>query len=305
MAKIGSLEGIVEFVAAADAGSFSAAARVLGVSVAHVSRKVAELEAGLGLQLIQRTSRQSVLTDAGREYHARCRSALDELEEAREGLRRDRDDLLGPIKVGVGGHFAEGYVMPLLLDFAARHPGISVHIDLSSRNADIVEEGFDLAVRAGPLAASSLVARRLVGFPLVTLASPALLERTGPIAHPDRLDPAACLGLGERGWSFRKGRDERSIVPAGRIRSNDGATLVTAATASMGIAQVPGYYGRRELREGRLVAILTDWTPPEPFEFHLVFPPQRRMARRVRELADHLTAGIRQAVGGELPSADT
>ncbi|WBV42555.1 LysR family transcriptional regulator [Pseudoroseomonas cervicalis] len=281
------LQGVVEFVAAADAGSFSGAARTLGLSVAHVSRQVAELERGLGLQLIQRTTRRSVLTDAGRSYYESCRALLEGLEEARDGLRRDQNELRGPVRVSVGGHFAEAQLSPLMLRFAAAHPAITLEFEVSSRNVDLVEEGVDFAVRAGPLAASNL---RLVSFPLVTLAAPEVRDRLGDLRHPSQLDPALCLSLGHRRWTFRRGAEEHAFAPRGRIHSNSGSTLVQAAAGGMGIVQLPGYYGREEVRAGQLLPLLGDWTAREPFEFHIVYPPQSRLPQRVRRLIDFLVA---------------
>jgi DNA-binding transcriptional LysR family regulator len=293
--KVLPLDGLVEFVTAAEAGSFSAAARALGVSVAHVSRRVAELERSLGVQLIWRSSRQSTLTEAGRLYHATCRTLFGGLEEGREALRRNQDELRGPIRVSVGGHFAEGHLAPLLLRFAQLHPGLDLDIEVSSRNADLVEEGFDLAVRAGPLTPSSMIGRRLAAFPLVTLAAPALLGRLGDILRPEALDPALCLSLGRRAWIFRRGASEHRFQPQGRIHSNSGSTLIQAAIAGMGVVQVPGYYGRIEVARGDLCPILEAWTSPESFEFHIVYPPQRRLPLRVRRLIDVLVAELHPA----------
>ena len=296
-----ALDGLIEFVSAVESGSFSAAARLLGVSVAHVSRSVANLERRLGLQLIQRTSRRSAVTEAGRLYHASCRALLDGLDEAREALRQDQDQLRGTIRISVGGHFGEDHVSPLLLRFGTLHPAITLDIEVSSRNVDLVEDGIDLAVRAGPLIPSSLIARRLTAYPLVTLISPALLERLGEQSHPDALDKALCLGLGRRRWAFQHGSDRYEFTPQGRVLANNGATLIQAAVASLGMVQVPGYYGRAEIASGTLKVMLPDWAPAEPFEFHIVYAPQQRLPRRVRQLIDFLVAGMQQAAQDPVP----
>lgn len=293
MDRATSLDGLIEFVAAAETGSFSAAARSLGVSVAHVSRRVAELERGLGLQLIQRTSRQSVLTEAGRSYQASCRAVLEDLEEAREALRRDQDELRGTIRISVGGHFAEDHIAPVLLRFGLMHRNLSLDVEVSSRNADMIEEGVDLAVRAGPLAPSSMIARRLAAFPLVTLAAPVLLDRLGDVPGPEMLDPSLCLCLGRRAWAFRRGSEKHGFMPQGRIRSNSGSVLIRAAVDGMGVVQLPGYYGHPEIERGALRTMLGAWTSSEPFEFHIVYPPQRRLPHRVRRLIDFLVTELR------------
>lgn len=151
MDKPEHLRGLVEFVAAAQAGSFSAASRALGVSVAHVSRTVRDLEQDLGIQLIHRTTRQSTLTEAGRDYYEHCRALLEGLEEARERLQNRQGVVTGVIRLSMSGHFAETRIGPLLTRFAAEHPGVRLEVEMNSRNVALVEEGFDLVIRAGPL----------------------------------------------------------------------------------------------------------------------------------------------------------
>ncbi len=168
---------------------------------------------------------------------------------------------------------------------------MSLDIEVSSRNADLVEEGFDLAVRAGPLATSNLVTRRLVAFPLLTMAAPTLLGRLGTIAEPTALDPALCLSLGHRRWVFRRGMEEHDFAPLGRVHSNSGKTLVQARLRGSAWCSC-GYYGRDEVRSGALVPVLETWASKEPFEFFIVYP-QRRVPQRVRALIDFLVDEMR------------
>jgi DNA-binding transcriptional LysR family regulator len=292
MEKITGFRGLLEFVAAADAGSFSGAARQLGVSVAHVSRQVAELERGLGIQLVQRTTRRSVLTDAGREFYQRCRLLLDGFNEAREAIRSGGEALQGVIRITIGGHFAEAHLTPALAGFAALNPGVVLDVEATSRNVSLVEEGYDFAVRAGPLPDSNLLTRKLVSFPLVTLASPELASRIGPLQHPDQLRHEDCLSLGKRRWVFHKDGESRVFRPLGRIESNSGTLLVNAAVDGVGLAQVPSYYGREELKRGTLVKVFDDWTSDEPFRFFIVYPNQRHLTARTRALIDYLVANV-------------
>ena len=207
-------------------------------------------------------------------------------------MQRDQAQVMGSIRVSVGGHFAEERLAPLLVDFGVKHPSLSLDIEVSSRNADLVEEGFDLAVRAGPLAMSNLVTRRLIAFPLVTMAAPGLIDRLDTISEPLALDPALCLSLGHRRWVFQRGAEEHAFAPLGRVHSNSGKTLVQAAVEGIGLVQLPGYYGRDEVRSRALVPILNDWASKEPFEFFIVYP-QRRVPQRVRALIDFLIDEIR------------
>ena len=176
------------------------------------------------------------------------------------------------MRVSVGGHLAEDHLSPVLLRFVAAHPGIRLDIEVSSRNVDLVDEGFDLAVRAGPLQSSSLKTRRLMSFPVLTLAAPALLNALGTPEHPDELNPVQCLGLGGRPWTFHLGQETRSFAPQGRIVSNSGSTLIKAALAGLGMVQLPGYYGPLEIEAGQLEPVLQDWASHEPLDFTSSIP---------------------------------
>ena len=202
------------------------------------------------------------------------------------------------MRISVGGHFGEDHLNPVLLRFVAAHPGIRLDIEVSSRNVDLIEDGFDLAVRAGPLPSSSLKTRRLMLFPVLTLAAPARLAGLGMPGHPDDLDPMHCLSLGGRPWTFRKGQENRSFAPQGRVVSNSGSTLIKAAVAGLGIVQLPGYYGPPEIETGQLEPVLQGWASHDPFEFHIVYPGHRQRSRRVRNLIDFLVAEIEELFKG-------
>ncbi|NMO21896.1 LysR family transcriptional regulator [Pyxidicoccus fallax] len=291
MVKPVNLRGIVEFVAAAEAGSFSAAARQLGVSVAHVSRRVTALEKDLGVQLLKRNTRSSTLTEQGRAFHRNCRDILGALEEARETARSARQPR-GRIRMSMGGHFAETVLAPLLGEFIALHPGISLELEMTNRAVRLVEEDFDLAVRLGPLAPSSLVSRRLVGFPLLTLAAPTLYAT--PPVHPGALDPGTCLALHDRPWVFERAGERHVLQPGGRVRSGSGTLLVRAAVAGAGAIQVPSYFGAEEVAAGRLVQLLPEWSSAGgALEFFLVYPEQRHLPARLRALVDFLLDRVR------------
>lgn len=289
MDKIDELRGIIEFVAAANAGSFSAASRTLGVSVAHVSRAVRDLEQKIGVQLIQRNTRQSTLTTEGRTFFEQCRLILDELSEAREQLQSGQKAVRGPIRISMNGYFAESRIAPALAEFGLQHPEVVLEVEMNSRNVSLIEEGFDLAIRAGPLEPSELMSRRLTGFPFVTLASPKLLARIGHIDHPQQLNPALCLPLGNRSWTFERNEERFELGAIGSFKSNNGALLVAAGVAGLGIIRAPSYYGTDEILSGALVPILSDWVDPEgDFQFYLIYPAQRHLPHRVRLLVDYL-----------------
>ncbi|MDE1164431.1 MAG: LysR substrate-binding domain-containing protein [Pseudomonas sp.] len=289
MAKLNLLDGIPEFVATAQTGSFSAAAKLLDTSVANTSRKVGALERRLEQQLLQRTARGCVLNEAGQQFYKQCRALLDGLEEAHDEVRLGRSELKGSIKVSLAGHFAETTLLPLLAEFAEAFPRIQLFINVIARNVDLVSEGVDLSIRLGPLVDSNLIAKRLITFPGRTLIAPRLLERLGPLNDPRALQPEQCLSLLGRAWHFKKGALSHHLLPGGRLGSDNGLALVAAASRGLGIIQVPSYYGTPELERGDLVTLFPQWDSGDEFAFYLVFPPTRYIPARVRALADFLT----------------
>lgn len=288
MGKPNILDGIPELVATIEGGSFSAAAKLLDSSVANLSRKVGALERSLGQQLLQRTARGCLPTEAGQAFYKQCRTLLDGIEEAQDEVRLGRSQLKGHIRISLAGHFAETTLPSLLAEFALEHPDIQLFINVTARNVDLVSEGVDISVRLGPLADSNLIAKRLINFPLRTLIAPTLLPAVAECKHPGELPPELCLSLLGRRWSYRKGQLIHHLQPAGRIGSDNGLALVAAARSGLGIVQVPSYYGHAEVLRGDLVPLFDDWQSEDEFEFYLVFPPTRYIPERVRALATFL-----------------
>lgn len=286
-----SLEGLLEFVAVVDHGSFSAAAKQLGVSVSHVSRQIAELERRLQAQLFLRTTRRMQPTEPALRLHRSCQPLLEEVLQAQENVTSSVDTLQGPIHLSLAGKFAEERLVPMLTSFCVQHPAIELTIDVSARNVDLLAEGYHLAVRIGPLqSTSALVATRLVAVPLEVVASPSLIDALGPLSEPAELDPRRCLPLGRHPWIFANGDRRQTVVPTGRFASNVGSAMVHGALAGLGVVQVPAYYVQASLQKGDLVRVLPSWRSIEEFMFYLVFPAGRHMPLRVRALVDHLRA---------------
>ena len=281
------LDSLVEFVSVVERGSFSAAARQLSVSVSHVSRQIADLEGRLKTQLFRRTTRRMVLTDAGRRLFDNCQPLVQELLRAQESVLAAQDTVSGDIRISLAGKFAEEQLVPLLMRFAKLHPDVRLDIDMSARNVDLLGEGFQLAVRMGPLQSSStLVATRLISIPMVLLAAPALLATLAPMMAPSDLPPALCLGLAGRPWEFVKGSERVLVEPCGRIASNSGAAVLRAACDGLGIINVPAYYAPQA--PGDLQRLFPDWVCADESVFHLVFPAGRHLPQRVRRLIDFL-----------------
>jgi DNA-binding transcriptional LysR family regulator len=217
---------------------------------------------------------------------------MDGLEEAHDEVRLGRSELRGNIKISLAGHYAESTLPPLLAEFAQAYPAIQLFINVTARNVDLVSEGVDLSVRLGPLVDSNLIARPLITFPLRTLIAPSLHATMAVCRTPFELPASQCLSLLGRRWSYRKGKETHSFLPAGRIGSDNGLALVAAACEGLGIIQVPSYYANVEVEQGRLIPIFTDWHSDDVFEFFLVFPPTRYIPERVRALADFLRSRL-------------
>jgi DNA-binding transcriptional LysR family regulator len=284
------LDEINAFVGVADARSFTQAARRLGVSSAQVSKLVARLENRLQARLLNRTTRDVSLTDTGRAYLERARQLLEDFESL-EGQVRDENGPRGTLRISAPVSFGAAELTPALLDFAQAYPEVSLDVSASDRMVNLVEEGFDVAVRIGLLADSSLVARKLAAVRLVTCASPAYLARAGRPETPEALTGHAAIldhNLPDPGvWRFGAGVDRRDVRVSGRLRFSGAQACVEAALAGFGVAYGPAFAAAEFLREGRLVALLCDFEP-EPIHVHAVYPHARHLSAKVRAFVDFL-----------------
>jgi len=288
------LDGMLEFIAVVQQGTFTGAARQLVVSVSHVSRQIADLERRLSAQLFVRTTRQMQLTDPGRRLFETSQPLLEDLLRAQQAVLDTQDVIEGSIRISLVGKFAEEHLVPMLTRFCTEHPAVQLDLDVSARNVDLVGEGFDLAVRLGPLASSSsLVATRLVSVPMFVLASQKLLRKLPTIQSPAGLPPQWCLPLVHRPWEFVKGERREDVKPSGRFSSNSGSAAIQAALDGLGIVNVPAYYAQAVIADGRLKRILEDWNSVEESVFYLVFPAARHRPLRVRRLIEFLQGAAR------------
>lgn len=284
------LDEIRAFTAVADARSFTHGARKLGVSGAQVSKLVARLENRLGARLLNRTTRDVSLTDTGQAYLERARELLDGFD-ALEGSVRDQSGPSGLLKVSAPVSFGKGQLTSALLDFARSYPAVSLDVTLADRMVNLVEEGFDVAVRIGHLTDSSLVARRLAAVRVVTCAAPDYLVRRGTPQGPEDLaDHDAILDANARDaaiWSFGAQEARRDVRVQGRLKFNGAEACVAAAVGGFGVARSPAFAAADDLRAGRLVPILCD-LEPEPIHVHAVYPHARHLAAKVRVFVDFL-----------------
>ena len=293
------LAAMSAFKAVVDYGGYAAAARGGGRSKTALSKAVADLEAHLGVRLLQRTTRRLALTDAGRQYHARCTTLLAELDDADSEARDNQRNVRGLIRLVAPQTFGELYLLPLLARFLEDTPEVALDLQLTDRFVDLIDERFDLAVRIADLPESSLVAKRLGDMRLVVCAAPAYLARHGRPLHPEELSEHACLidtNLREPSvWAVRAGAATRRVPVRGAITANSASAVRTMAIAGHGIGLCPDFVVARDLQDGRLEALLGDYATA-PRGIYAVYPNRQHLARRLRLLIDflatHLAAGL-------------
>jgi DNA-binding transcriptional LysR family regulator len=284
------LDEIRAFVAVAEARSFTQGARKLDVSGAQVSKLVARLENRLGARLLNRTTRDVSLTDTGQAYLERARELLESFD-ALETSVRDQSGPSGTLKISAPVSFGKNQLTPALLDFASGCTAVALDVSFSDRVVNLVEEGFDVAVRIGHLTDSSLVARRLAAVRMVTCAAPAYLARAGtPAALEDLASHEAILDTNSRDptvWRFGPHGDLRDVRVHGRLRFNGAEACVAAAVAGFGVVRTPAFAAAEDLRSGRLVPVLCNFEP-ELIHVYAVYPHARHLAAKVRAFVDFL-----------------
>lgn len=280
--------------------SFVRAAERLGLSTTAVSRLVAELEGNLQARLLQRTTRRISVTDTGRTFYERCVQILADLDEAEREAAREAAEPRGTIRLTTSVNFGTHQVTPAIASFLARHSQVKFDVSLSDRIVDIVEEGFDLAIRIGGTGGQNLVARKLGEARLVTCASPDYIARHGAPATPEDLARHNCLTYEyalRDAWTFRDaaGR-ERSVRVAGSLNSNNGDLNAAAAVQGVGIALEPDFIVGSELRSGKLVPVLESFEAPAS-PIYAVYPSRRFLPAKVRVFVDFLIERFAGAKG--------
>ncbi|TDG15402.1 LysR family transcriptional regulator [Seongchinamella unica] len=279
------------FATVVDAGSFVGAADALGWSKAAVSRHVNTLESRLGVRLLHRTTRRLSLTVEGEIFLVRCRELLALLEEAEAEVTAGSEVASGLLRVNVPVSFGLRRLASLWGDFRQCHPQVRLDIDLSDRVVDLVEEGYDLAVRIGALSSSSLVARRLTGSRLVVCASPDYLAANGAPSHPRELSDHAVIGYrysaGGDEWRLEGPQGTVSVRVKPAIQSNNGDTCVAAALAGQGLVMQPDFLVDDAIASGKLVAVMPEFRAGE-LGVYAVYPSRRHIAPKIRVLIEFL-----------------
>lgn len=288
------LQAMQTFVRVAEAGSFSAVAEQLGVARSAVTRQIAALEAALGTKLIARSTRRLSLTAAGSNYLQKCGEILNLIEAAEGGLAEERSALGGSIRMSMPLSFGVHHLMPLLLDFVSAHPELRLSLDLSDQHVDLIEEGFDLAIRLTNELKDTAVARKIGVCRSVIVASPDYLKQYKAPRHPRDLAAHQCFGYVpsmRSSWPFHIDGKITWVRTQGKIEANNGDALLTAAIRGLGIAYQPTFIAMPAIRAGLLKVILKRY-PAADFGIYALFPGYRYVSQRVRALVDHLTARI-------------
>lgn len=276
------------FAKVAEAGSFTLAADVLGISGQMVGKHIRMLEEHLGIKLLNRTTRQQSLTDAGRDFLERARIVLAELEAAEARAAESRARPRGELRINAPVTFGAHSLAPLIPFYMSENPDVVVRLTLNDRVVDLVDEGFDCVFRTGPLTDSTLIARGLRPLELIACATPSYLKARGTPRHPSDLAKHDCLGFSgaaiESRWEFSGKNGTVAVRIKSRFSSNSGQALKQAALAGLGIIFQAAELTDDELKSGRLARVLPTWRATRPM--HLLFAPDRRVTPKLRSFIE-------------------
>jgi DNA-binding transcriptional LysR family regulator len=286
------LDAMAVFAGVIEAESFSGAARALGLSKSAVSKQVSRLEDRLGLRLLNRTTRRLSLTEAGAAFYQGCQRVVAEAEAAEQAVTHLASAPRGRLRVNAPMSFGVSHISPALPEFLGRYPELAVDLTLNDRIVDLVEEGFDVGLRIGPLADSSLVARRLAPNRSVLSAAPSYLQARGAPRDPGELADHACLLYSYLAtgavWRLTGPQGDRRCKVSGPLRVNNGDAILAAALGGLGVALLPCFICGEDLRAGRLVRVLPDWEASPDSAVSAVFPAARHLSPKVRAFVDFL-----------------
>ena len=299
MPKLPDFEGLAMFAKVAEERSFAAAARVMGLSVATVSRGVARLEDRLGGRLINRTSRRLALTELGRTLADRATRLYTDAENAENLVRETSSQPRGVVRLAVPMSFGVRWVAPILPDFFRAYPNVSVDLHLTDDKIDLIGNGFDAAVRIAVLADSSLVARKIATVRRYILAAPSYLARYGLPQHPDDLAAHLCLGYAfrDRGdaWRFADDEGHNAVhMPVGPLRATSVEALLPTMLQGLAIGELPDFIASEHVADGRLKVILPRWRMAEG-GVYFVTPTARARATKIEALSNLLIERLSHA----------
>ncbi len=286
-----SLSGMVVFTRVAERESFTAAARDLKLSKSAVSKQLVRLEDRLGVQLIHRTTRRLSLTEVGRTFYERARRIVDDAEAAEQAASTLHSELRGTLRINSPLSYGLRILAPLLPEFMTRHPDLNVDISFNDRQMDLIEDGFDMGIRIAKLMDSSLIARKLGQTKLALAASPGYWRKNKKPSHPQELITHTCLlydyRSNPREWQFTGPDGPLTVQVGGRLRTNNGDALLTAAITGLGVCYVPSFLAEEHLKTGQLETALEDFMT-DGVPIHAVWPQNNHLSAKVRGFVDFL-----------------
>lgn len=291
------LDDLEAFLAIAEKGSQTAAARHLRRSLQSINRSLAALERSVGVELMRRTTRRSQLTEAGRAFYDRVKPALAEINDARLQATDARGEPTGLLRIAAPVQFAPAYVVPAITAFLERHPGVEIELKVSDRMVDLLEDGLDVAVRIREMADSSLKARRLGELRVVAFGAPAYFARHGRPEHPDDLARHECVLRHAEGrsetWTFRIGGRRRAVRVQGRFGSDSAAATHAAVTRGFGIGLTPLWQIRDLVDAGAVELILEDFEDAK-IPIYAIWPSGKLPLTKTRLFVDELAARLKR-----------
>ena len=288
------LNDLYYFAKVVDHGGFAPAGRALGEPKSKLSRRIARLEEELGVRLLNRSTRHVSVTEIGRIYYSHCKAMLVQAEAAQDAIAAMRSEPCGVVRISCPVALLDARIADMLAEYQRRHPRVALHLDATNRRVDVIEEGYDVAIRVRPppLEDSDLILRTLADRGQCLVASPALVSEHDRPKVPGDLDGLPSLALGRlqdrHYWRLldRDGREVR-IEHTPRLVTRSMTALRIAAVAGVGVVQLPTMMMTEELADGSLIRVLEDWAPPREI-IHAVFPSRRGLMPAVRELIDFL-----------------
>ena len=287
------------YVKVVENNSFSRAAEREGIPVSTISRKISELEKALGVRLLERSTRRLRMTEIGQDYYERCRRGLEEFETANLMVKDQQAQVSGRLRLSVPPSISDVLVIPLIEDFQALYPNAIVNCLVTDRHVNHIEDGIDISLRVGDLKDSSLVARRLLRYRSVLVASPRYLERAGTPSHPNELPLHGLVAFSRWEpavtWVLENNGEKHKVNVQPRIAINDYAGVQSAVINSLGISEIPSIICGPAIQDGRLVEIMPEWQF-SPVTLSAVYPSNRNLSRLVRLFKDFCAERIEALV---------
>ncbi|GHD79785.1 LysR family transcriptional regulator [Vogesella fluminis] len=306
-----TLKALMVFMTTAENGSFSDAARKLGVSPAAVSQSIARLEQELEVRLFNRTTRQLTLTEDGRRFYAQCRGPVNNLDSAINQLKASRDEPAGHLRISLPNAFGRRFILPLMEEFCSRYPKIRVFFGMDDHFSDLIEDGYDVGVRVGMMPDSRMVARHLAHIPQYVVATPAYWEAHGKPHIPEDLSSHDCINFQfpTSGrlykWEFERDGERIPLEVSGTYTANDVDGVRELARLGLGVAQLPGHEILCDVRSGKLQVVLTNFVSMER-SIYICFPHRDHIAPRTRVFVDFVVEKLldHPDIIAELPGVD-